>query len=226
MTKIVHQIVISDNSENFTIPNIDSIEKFFIKHDFILWDYKKIKNFMIKNDDSHVLEAMDSIKPYAFKADLARYYLIYKLGGWYTDLNNFFVSEPPNHNGFIFFRDVQELTNSSWSVACGLFYSEPNNKILMQAVSQILKNISEKYYGDHALCPTGPNLFGSVIASYNLPENNKYLIGNMKKNKKSSGFYFNDILFSKYKPNGLEPSNSGIVGGNNYKEMWDNRNVY
>ena len=37
--------------------------------------------------DSDVLNAFDMLKPLAYKADLARYCLIYKLGGWYADIS-------------------------------------------------------------------------------------------------------------------------------------------
>ena len=149
------------------------------------------------------------------------------LGGWYSDLNNFFLEAPPNSNNeFIFFRDVQSLTKTSWSVQCSLFYSNQNHKILKYAIDQCVTNVNNKYYGGHALCPTGPNLFGSVIARDNLSSDNSYLIGDMKKGKKESGFYLQNKLFAKYKPNGLKSSDSGIAGGNSYEELWLKRKLY
>ena len=224
---MVHQIIISDDNNQLTPANLDSIKDFFPKFNHVIWDYKKIKNLILKNNDTYVLEAIDSIVPYAFKADIARYYILYNFGGWYSDLNNFFVSEPPQKNNeLIFFRDVQELTDTSWSVACGLFYSNIEHKILKDAVSQCVQNVSEKYYGGHALCPTGPNLFGSVIAKNNLPEKNTYLIGSMRKQKKPAGFYIDGKLFAKYKSNNLSPGDSGIFGGNNYSKIWLERKLY
>ena len=226
MSNLIHQIVFSDNEKNFIPKNTESIEKYFSNYKIVLWNYKKVKHYILKNKDQHVLDAIDSIKPYAFKTDLARYYILYNLGGWYTDINNFFCTPPPkNEKEIIFFRDVQELTGTSWAVACGLFYAKPKHKILKTAVDMCIDNVNKKYYGGHPLSPTGPNLFGSAIASYNLPENNTYLIGDLKKTQ-SSGFYLNDSLFAKYKPNGLTPANSGIPGGNNYEQLWNNRDVY
>lgn len=224
---MIHQIIIADKLKQNIPANIDTIKSFFPKFDHVVWDYKRIKNLILKNNDEYVLKAIDSIRPYAFKADIARYYIIYNLGGWYSDLNNFFVTEPPqNENEMIFFRDVQSLTKTSWSVQCSLFYANRNHKILKYAIDQCVENVNNKYYGGHPLSPTGPNLFGSVIARDNLPEQNSYLIGNMKKTPSSSGFYIDSILFAKYKPNNLKPANSGLDGGNNYEKMWLSENLY
>ena len=227
MSKIIHQIAISESSLiGYVPPNKSSIDTFFNNHQYILWDYKKIKSFILKNKDNHVLDAIDAISANAFKADIARYYIVYKLGGWYTDLNNFFVSSPPeNIHELVFFRDVQELTKSSWSVQCSLFYADKGHEILKRSVDRSVENVKNKYYGGHALCPTGPNLFGSEIASKNLPENSSYLIGQMKKGKEP-GFYFREILFAKYKSNGLVASNPGLPGGNSYEELWQKKELY
>ena len=224
---MIHQIIISDNNKEIVPANIDTIKEFFPKFNHVVWDYKKIKNLILKNKDNYVLEAINSIKPYAFKADIARYYIVYSFGGWYSDLNNFFVTNPPDQNNeFIFFRDVQLLTRTSWAVQCSLFYANKGHKILKYAVNQCIDNVNNRYYGGHALSPTGPNLFGSVIARDNLPAENSYRIGSMKKNKKDSGFYLENNLFAKYKPNGLKPSDAGISGGNNYEKLWLSKNMY
>lgn len=228
MSKIIHQIAISDLlPKDYNAPNYDSIVQNFKGYQHIMWDYKKIKNFILKNKDDYVLNAIDSISANAFKADVARYYIVYKLGGWYSDVNNFFIKEPPDQNNeMIFFRDIQQLTASSWSVQCSLFYATKGHHILKKTFDACVQNINNKYYGGHALCPTGPNLFGSVIASDNLPEGSSYLIGDMRKEKDISGFYLDENLFAKYKPNNLEPANSGIFGGNNYEKIWYSRELY
>jgi hypothetical protein len=228
MSKIVHQIIISDKDKNLVPNNLDSISSFFSNHEHIVWNYKKIKSFILKNKDHKVLDAIDSVKAYAFKADIARYYIVYKLGGWYTDLNNFFVSEPPSSkNDMVFFRDVQHLTKSSWSVQCSLFYANKNHQVMQDAINQSVDNVLSKYYGKHALCPTGTNLFGSSIAKHNLPEDSEYLIGDMLKGEGIvDGFYIEDKIFAEYKSNGLPSSDSGVEGGNSYEKLWHSRDLY
>ena len=182
---------------------------------------------MVKNNDLDVLNAMEGIKPYSFKADIAKYYLVYKLGGIYVDLNVFF--EKPidiENNSFIFFKDMQAETMSSWAVASGLFYSDVKNEVLLDAVKQCVINVKNKYYGGHPLCPTGPNLFGGSIAKYNLPEDNSYKIGVFKKISHTSVFEIDQVLIAKYKTNGLDHGNSGLPAGNHYGDMWHNRQAY
>lgn len=227
MSKIIHQIAISDESlKDYTPPNMQSINNFFSDYDYIFWDYRKLRKHILKSGDTKVMEAIDSVKANAFKADIARYYILHNFGGWYTDLNNFFVSEPcEGDSQMVFFRDVQELTKTSWAVQVSLFYAQRGHKILSYAVDSAINNVANRWYGGHALCPTGPNLFGSVIASQNLPENNPYIIGNMKKGS-VDGFYVNGSLFAKYKPNNLLHADSGLPGGNNYERLWTRRELY
>jgi len=224
--KAIHQIIISNDNKSIIPNNYENIEEFFIGYRHTVWNYNSIKKFIIKNNDLDVLNAIDRIKPNAFKADIARYYLIYKIGGWYSDVNNFF-SESINclDYSLVFFKDSSFHTGSSWSVSNGLFYSKSGNSILKDAVDMCISNVNNKYYGGHALCPTGPNLFGSAIAKHNLPENSNYLIGEFLKTK-TPGFFINDKLVCKYKPNNLSNSDPGIIGSNSYAEMWQNRSVY
>jgi hypothetical protein len=228
MSKIIHQIAITNNSlSKYIPPNKDSIEKHFSNYDYIFWDIKKVKSFMIKSNDFNVLNAIESVNPYSFKADIAKYYIINKLGGIYVDLNIFFEkSLYVDDSDFLFFKDLQDQTMTSWAVASGLFFSKRNNSILLDAVSQCVNNVNSKYYGGHPLCPTGPNLFGSAIAKNNLPENNNYKIGQFIKKDAESVFTLNNKVVAKYKTNKLNFGNSGLPGGNNYGEMWHNRSVY
>ena len=228
MNNTIHQIVITENSlKDYSSPNKKSIEKYFSEYEYIFWDIKKIKSFILKNNDDKVWKAIESVKPYSFKADIAKYYIVYKLGGLYSDLNIFFEKNIDIEDyGFIFFKDLQDQTMTSWAVASGLFFSKPKNPILLDSVNQCIDNVNKKYYGGHPLCPTGPNLFGSSIAKNNLPENHNYNIGSFIKQNKESLFVLNKKIIAKYKNNGLSFGNSGIPGGNNYGDIWHNKNVY
>lgn len=227
MSKMIHQVAISShNLKDYTPPNKDSIVKYFNNYQHIVWDYQKIKAFIIKNKDIYVLDAINNVKANAFKADIARYYILYKLGGWYSDLNNFFISSPPeNDHKLIFFRDAQHLTNTSWAVQNSLFYANAEHKVLKAAIDRCIENVFNRYYGGHPLAVTGPILFGSTIASFGLEKDSNYLIGDLRKNNEP-GFYLDKELFSKYKPNSLAAANSGVPGGNNYELLWKNGELY
>ena len=62
-----------------------------------LWVNTDIRIFLEKNYKKEVLEAYECLKPYAYKSDLARYCLIYKLGGGYVDLATRFENKSTIH---------------------------------------------------------------------------------------------------------------------------------
>ena len=43
----------------------------------------------------------------------------------------------------------------------GLIVCKSGNNILFNCIRQIVNNVQTKFYGDNALCPTGPNLLGN-----------------------------------------------------------------
>lgn len=228
----IHQIFLSDDKNPGPVPNKDSISEFFSGRKNRIWSSGHISSFMSRNRDTRILSAFNTIKPYALKADIARYYIVYKLGGWYTDVNNYFVSSPPDtkDTDIIVFRDAGDKANSSqigtWSVQNSIFYSKPNNPILEKVIDRCVKNVESKYYGHHPLFVTGPPLFGACMAeNYDLISQ-KNIVGNFYGTAwTKSGFYFDENLFAKYKPY-HNKDDIPVVGGNSYVSMWHNRELY
>lgn len=230
MTKAIHQIIITDQDiTNYTIPNRKDVELRFIDegYSYHLWELEDVKRLIDVHKDYDVWEAINLINANAFKADIARYYIVYRLGGWYVDLNTGLQHPPPNIDNYdaIFFRDDNDLAETSWAVYNGLFYFPAGSPIMRDAVEMCVKNVQEKYYGGHCLCPTGPNLLGMAVAKQGLSEDSKYLIGRAQYTD-TAGFYFNQRLFATYKPNGLKIGESGVPGNNNYIKLWNERKLY
>src|SRR5712671_1670891 len=46
------------------------------------------------------------------------------------------------------------------------YSSKPGNPIFENAISRVIKNCREGFYGMSPLCPTGPTLIGQSIAKY------------------------------------------------------------
>jgi len=89
--KTIHQIYISDSS-NLELPEyiqtqIDKVKQLYSDYEYILWDNTSIREFIISNFSQEILSVYDDLKPYAFKSDLARYCILYKLGGYYFDIS-------------------------------------------------------------------------------------------------------------------------------------------
>src|SRR5258706_11233112 len=108
MTNVVSQIFISDDNgplppllESMTL----SVRTSFSSALYNLYDRKLLRNFITENFQTDVLIAYEKLRPYSFKADLGRYCILYKNGGWYFDIAvrcQSFVSVP-SHVDAIFF---------------------------------------------------------------------------------------------------------------------------
>jgi hypothetical protein len=235
--RIVHQIAISDHSlDNFVPENKKNLEKYFLNYDYLFWDFPQIKKFILSNGDFKVLDAINNINANAFKADVARYYIIYKMGGWYVDLNNFFQEAPPEEYDFVVFSESRMPAGAPWGIQNGLFYfKQPNHHCLKRVVDICVDNISKRYYGFNPFFPTGPNAFGMALA-HNLPEDSNHFFGEfvVEKENFQNGFYMsnfyqnNDQPLALYKPyHGFDlVGNPRIPGSNNYVRMWQERKIY
>ena len=89
MIKNAFQILIT-NKINHIPPLIESAQNSFKNalpgHSYTLYNKEMIENLLKKEFNIDVLNAFKKLKPRAFKADLARYCIAYKYGGWYADI--------------------------------------------------------------------------------------------------------------------------------------------
>ncbi len=229
----VHQILISDVKDitNHLPDATKSIGVYFNNHEHIIWDKDSIRDFIRDNFVSDVLEAYDKLKPYAYKADLARYCIVYALGGWYVDINIEVVSPPPNTDqlDMCLIRDFNNGTRMApWQLANGLFYATPKHPVLLNAINRVVAHTRDLYYGKRTLSVTGPELFGSAVADFGWDDDFKtnYLVGDFTDNPKlgRKQFLFNKKTFALHKLTAGGDVN--VPGTNNYVNMWHNRDIY
>jgi hypothetical protein len=184
-----------------------------------------------------ILMTYDGLVPFAYKADLARYCLLYLYGGWYFDIAGRLsvplpVIESASH---VFFRDAMNPGLPTWDVHNGLIYATQGSPIMMSAILGIAKNYAERWYGINALCPTGPNLLGRVVAEHG--PDSSHVIGNYlpltpMHECKNSAYVLADgtiIAFGKATTGtaaGAGLSGYGVTTGNFYGELYRNRNIY
>lgn len=219
-------ILISDNPiRDLILPEtIKSFDEYFPGKDHLIWEDQKIKLFLATNFNSEVLDAYNTLNAYAYKADLASYCILSKLGGWYSAITNEIVCPAPKYEDkeLIIFRDIQRNSRTSWAVACQLIYSKPNNPVFDIAIEMILDNVKNKFYGATPLCVTGPSVFGRAVAS--IGDIDKYSIGDFTD---ADGKYFSledGVKFANYKK--INSGEIGIEGTNNYNDLWYDKNVY
>jgi hypothetical protein len=251
----IHQILINDTNK---LPNkfpkfhnlcYKQIKKLYPNEEYHLYSGEEIEKIIKNNFHNDVFVAYKKLKPYAYKADLARLCLLYLYGGLYVDLNLYFINTIPNLHEveFFAFRDISEMSKQSWSVLNGVIYSFSKSKIIKNAIDLIVKHCKKEYYGFQCIGVSGPLVLGIAIVK-SLPHHgatngkmdnfiiksfNEKTQNEIKKIEYISDKFlglimdYEDKLIAITKPSkGGDIESLGFIGTNNYFKMWKNRDVY
>ena len=232
----VSQIFLSDSDAElspFLKHATGTVQGAFPNADYQLYNKETLRNFISENYGESVVSAYDCLKPYSYKADLGRFCLLNKLGGWYLDIGVRMVNpvEVGERIDFLAFRDIQRFSFTSWACATTVLYSKPDNTALQFAIEMIINNCKNKYYGITPLCPTGPSLLGAALAA-NGGETNfvygDYLELTPTHEQKNRAFVLPDgTIMAWSKPSGGgDLTGIGAKGVNNYNELWAAKQVY
>ncbi|MEZ5608536.1 MAG: glycosyltransferase [Burkholderiaceae bacterium] len=128
-----------------------------------IFSHDDIRDFLRDQFPAEVSRAFAILKPFAYKADLARYCLLYQSGGIYADLSYYFTHPLPTQTPkLVVFRDL--LCSSPWDTSNGVFHVPPRHRALAHAIERVCANVQRGYYGATPWCPTGPALFGQALA--------------------------------------------------------------
>jgi hypothetical protein len=146
---------------------IESIQRCFPSSKHTIYRNEEIIELISKNYESDVLRAYNGIKPYAYKADLARLCILGVKGGWYSDIGVTWTAslEIPDPIDLFVLRDIDLHARTSWACSNAIIYSTSNHPVLEKSIDSIVKNFRNRYYGKTPLCPTGPNVWGQAVAS-------------------------------------------------------------
>jgi mannosyltransferase OCH1-like enzyme len=142
---------------------------------YIFLDNQRLINLFKKDYEFPLLlEAYEKIKAFAFKADLARYYLMYKFSGLYVDIDSYCVSNVKNlTSGFDL---VMSYDCNKSNISQALIYSgKPRLEIFKQLIEGCITNILNEDISGGDLGITGPKLFGKIaekIFGYSSKGNN------------------------------------------------------
>ena len=162
----VYQIWIQDEYVSNNMYN--AIQTIFIHNHTV--NYSLLTNekiiLLLKEDDEfeNLLNAYNLIKPYAFKSDLIRLYILYKNGGVYIDID------------FICTYDILSLCKDKDLVLCkdignnaisnGFIYSKKGNLFLKYCITECIQNIMNKKNDEGDLSITGPAFIGKCLSIY------------------------------------------------------------
>lgn len=236
MTMNVSQIFLSDAGDElspFLAHATETVKNAFPSAKHTIYTKDTLRAFIEDNYSKDVLNAYDKLRPYSYKADLGRFCLLHKLGGWYFDIAVRVVN--PVQIGprieWLAFRDIQRFSFTSWACATTVLYSQPGNIALTTAIELIVDNCRTEYYGITPLCPTGPTLLGQALAMNGGNVNavyGDYMELTPTHEQKNRAFVLPDgTIMAWSKPSGGgDLTGVGAKGVNNYNELWAQRKVY
>ena len=232
----VSQIFLSDSGAElspFLGHATGTVRQAFPEADHQIYTKESLRAFIEANYEEEVLWAYDKLNAYSYKADLGRFCLLNKLGGWYMDIAVRMVNpvEVGPRIKFLAFRDIQRFSFTSWACATTVLYSQPDNEALQLAIQAIVNNCKEEYYGITPLCPTGPTLLGRALAAHGGQTDfvyGDYLALTPTHEQKNRAFVLPDgTIMAWSKPSGGgDLTGVGAKGVNNYNELWAARKVY
>ena len=141
--------------------NVQFIKRIHPLFTYYLYDDNDCREFIKNNFEPDVLMAFDTLIPGAYKADLWRYCILYKMGGIYLDIkfkptNGFNLIELTEKEHFV--RDVGGV-----GVYNGVMVCKQGNPLLLRCINKIIENVKNRYYGTCFLSITGPTLLASMM---------------------------------------------------------------
>ena len=202
-----------------------------------MYEDHDIRRMIQASFGNRVLWAYDQMTPYAYKADLARYCVLFDSGGVYSDLSHrhFRPIEMPDSAGMVVFRDLSQ--HPPWAVSNSLVAARPGRSELKQVIEQIIRHAETCYYGNTPLEPTGPYLFGRVLAQSTAWPSIQFGRSNWR--SRFLRFGPKPVRVFKRLPNGVlvaekvKSGNASIAdfisggqGGNNYNQLWLRRQAW
>lgn len=213
--------------------NVDRLKNLYPKFNYKIYSNNDAREFIEKYYEQDVLWAYDYMVPYSYKADLAKACILYKTGGLYVDLGVYFLNkfEIDDSLEFLIFKDAQRTHDifSSWSIAMNIIYSKPKVKFLKDTIDGIVENCKNKFYGDTPICPTGPNLFGKMVALNGVDTRGyigEYVDLTPHKHHKNFVNMLKDGTIVAFAKGNSSFESLGAKKTNEYSHLWNNREIY
>jgi len=235
----IHQIYITQSGElpakypPIVERNILSIQSAHPTASYKMWSLHDLREFIEENFAKDVLAAFDQLQAFALKADLGRYCLLYKEGGLYSDLSNFFLGPliVRGSRRIAFFREHKPLHGAVWMAQNSIIYAEAGQLELKAAIDLVVENVKNREYGISSLAPSGPVLFGRVFALANRADS--YQVGEAVNLQVDGGLnracYVSDdgsLIAVRLQGGGGRPDELGLRGTNVYGQMWEKGQIY
>jgi len=244
MNKKIHQIFISANNDPLSSQlekNVKQIQLLYPEYEYNFYDNQKIKDILTNNFSDKIVQAYLDLKPYAFKADLARMCLLYLYAGYYFDLGINVVNkiEFDNHEIVMVLGETdQHHSNLTLIENNFCFVKNKKNKIIKSIIDEIANNVYNLNYGIHPLDVSGPLAIGRIVDTNNKNitfcsvKKDFQFLTHEERSQDMTGerkiAYYQDKIFYYFKLNSLSSdlTQLGGLGTNNYSSMWYQNQVY
>jgi mannosyltransferase OCH1-like enzyme len=228
------QILISDGNPElpqFFLESRSSIQDIYPDFNYVLLRDSDIRHFLRDKFPEQVLLSYLKLRPYAYKADLARYCLLYFFGGIYLDLGLRPLRRYVLPDGIDLMVIRDSTSGTPWGVLNGVIFCKPRHPVLLQAISMVVENCKNEFYGWDSLSPTGPNLFGKAVAIASDPKTSEYGFSMHLtlelKNTNRCILLPNGDIYCHFKPAPAgDLTTLGFIGTNHYAFYYYNRIVY
>ena len=213
---------------------IQSVKRCFPESEHKLYNNQEIEEFIEKHYDKELLDVYKDIKPFAYKADLARLCILSIVGGWYVDIGVTWTIPLtiPDDIQLFALRDRNHYCKSSWACCNAIIFAREQHPALRCGIEIIRGNFKSKYYGATPLCPTGPNVWGKAIAK--MAESTETLFADVceltpRHPHKNLAYVTEDgkiFAFAKPSVGGDGLVAFGETGSNSYNEFYSQKDIY
>ena len=169
----LHQIIIA---EGYGMPSgfpdaaaarIKRFKQLYPSADYTLWTGERLREFIAYHLGTDVVWAFDTLKPLAYKSDLARYCLLQEIGGLYSDLDILHDApwRIPSMYPIAAFKTFCIENPDRFDVDNGVMWAQRGSNVLERAINRIVAHCKGRFLGTRSTDPSGSGLLGWAWAS-------------------------------------------------------------
>jgi hypothetical protein len=139
-------------------------------YDFYFHDDEECEVFLLNNFDRKVFSTYKKIIPGAFKADLWRFCILYKFGGFYCDVDTICLNKIDNFvdskTEFIGVVDLNENCNYTHNLFNSFIGVIPESPIMRFCIDRIIYNVKNNIIDIHPLDFSSCGVLGRSLNNY------------------------------------------------------------
>ena len=185
----------------------------------MLFDLSGARSYIKEKCTKDVVDAYDTLIPYAYKSDLFRYVHMYFKGGIYIDIKYELI------NNFNFNQCQKEyLVNEQAGIQNCLLISPKINRIYKLLVERCVANIKNRFYGVSSCSPTGPLLLSDIY--FNIIKNNVHNSLRWDSFNDTHQIRMNDVIILKQFPSYRDALKNSSNPQEHYSKLWTEKKIY